>query len=347
MAVRGGAVVVAFAVSLVATCGQAPSGPSTSTPSPSADTRPVYRVTNLNDSGQGSLRDALSQGNRTIVFDVGGSIQMTGDLRVTGLSSITIDGTTAPPPGITLTGGGALSFENGANNIVVKSIRVRSGSDDNIRVFNSHDILFDHVSCFNGGDGNLDITTNSYNVTVQWSILIKQFGTGSMLIKYNTFEVTLHHNLFNGVERNPLLSVDDSVTSSLRTMADIRNNIIWNWGGAGGSQFGYGVGVDWGAHANIVNNFFEAHGTYSNLAELAVVLNHNGSGAEIYASGNISGNGVDVNRASRGTPFTAPAVATDETCAAARRVLELAGARPLDAIDQDAISKVSLANCRG
>jgi pectate lyase len=314
---------------------------------PDVPGKPSYHVTNLNQSGPGSLRDALSENNRNIVFDVAGTIETAGDLVVEGRSFITIDGTTAPSPGITITGGGALSFENGAHDIVVKSIRVRNGGDDNIRVFNSHDIVFDHVSSYDAGDGALDITEGSYNVTVQWCILIQPSGSGTMLIKYNAYDVTIHHNLFNGWERNPLLSVDETATSSSRTTGDIRNNVIWNWGRAGGSQYGYGVGIDHGAHANVVDNFFEAHGTYTILPELALNINHNGSGAQFYASGNISGNGVDVNRGNVGTPFAAPAVTTDPTCTAASKVLAQAGARPLDAIDQGLISTVSLANCPG
>jgi pectate lyase len=333
-------------LSSVAACARTPSaGPGTVPPDGAG--KPTYHVTNLDDSGPGSLRDALSQSNRNIVFDVAGSIHSPGDLAVAGGSFIIIDGTTAPSPGITITGGGALSFEDGAHDIIVKSIRVRNGADDNIRVFNSHDIVFDHVSSYDSRDGALDITEGSYNVTVQWCILIQPSGSGTMLIKYNTYDVTIHHNLFNGWERNPLLSVDETATSSSRTIADIRNNIIWNWGRSGGSQYGYGVGVDHGAHANIVDNFFEAHGTYAILPELAFNINHNGSGAQFYTSGNISGNGVDVNLGNVGTPFAAPAVNTDPTCTAARKVLAQAGVRPLDAIDQSLISTVSLANCSG
>jgi hypothetical protein len=170
-----------------------------------------------------------------------------------------------------------------------------------------------------------------------------------MLIKYdNTHGVTLHHNLFNGTERNPLVSGDGPGASITRLMADFRNNIIWNWGAAGGSQWGYGTGVDFGAWANIVNNFYQASGTYPNLKQFAIELDHEGgSGARVYASGNISGNGVDVNRGTVSQPFAAPAITLQPACVAAAAVLQHAGARPLDAIDQDHVSRVSLANCSG
>ena len=54
----------------------------------------VYHVTNLNDSGPGSFRDAVSKPNRTVVFDVGGIIRITR--RIAVAHNLTIAGQTAP-----------------------------------------------------------------------------------------------------------------------------------------------------------------------------------------------------------------------------------------------------------
>ena len=61
----------------------------------------IYHVTNLSDSGPGSLRDAVSQGNRIVVFDTAGTIIVDSEIRIK-VKNLTIDGLTAPEPGITI-----------------------------------------------------------------------------------------------------------------------------------------------------------------------------------------------------------------------------------------------------
>ena len=63
----------------------------------------MYEVTNLNDSGEGSLREALERasGHRTIVFDIAGTIELDSDIGVWN-PYVTVDGLSAPSPGITL-----------------------------------------------------------------------------------------------------------------------------------------------------------------------------------------------------------------------------------------------------
>src|SRR6185503_19750757 len=74
----------------------------------------VYHVTNLNNSGTGSLRDAVSAPNRIVVFDVAGVIKITSRIVVSG--NIYIAGQTAPGEGITGYGNG-WSF-SGADNTI-------------------------------------------------------------------------------------------------------------------------------------------------------------------------------------------------------------------------------------
>ena len=82
----------------------------------------IRHVTNLNDSGEGSLRQALSGNNaKTIVFDVSGYIDLKSQLNIT--SNTTIAGQTAPYPGITLRYY-TIYFGN-CDNVIVRYMRFR------------------------------------------------------------------------------------------------------------------------------------------------------------------------------------------------------------------------------
>lgn len=93
----------------------------------------VVHVTNLNDSGTGSLRDAISKPNRVIVFDVGGIIKL--DSRLVFKSNQTIAGQTAPGKGISVYGNG-VSF-SGAVNTIVRYVRFRMGKLVTVRKIQS------------------------------------------------------------------------------------------------------------------------------------------------------------------------------------------------------------------
>src|SRR5262245_25979325 len=84
----------------------------------------IYHVTNLNDSGAGSFRDAVSVSNRIVVFDVGGVINLSS--AISAASNLTIAGQTAPGGGITINGFQGLSFD-GKSNVIMRYVRLRPG----------------------------------------------------------------------------------------------------------------------------------------------------------------------------------------------------------------------------
>src|SRR5262249_13712231 len=147
-----------------------------------------------------------------------------------------------------------------ASNIVMRGLRFRTSSDDNLRVWrNAHDVVVDHCSFSGASDGGCDITEGAYNVTFSWNVLAKTAGGGkAQLLKYGASHVSLHHNLyFDNVQRNPQIAAADRVYSSgpapISPLADFRYNVVFNYG-----SYGFllrGLDGDVGT-ANVVSNLF-------------------------------------------------------------------------------------------
>jgi autotransporter-associated beta strand protein len=140
----------------------------------------IYHVTNLNDSGAGSFRDAVSADNRIIVFDVGGYIHLTS--AVSARSNLTILGQTAPGDGIGIYGAEVSFF--GRTNDIVRYVRFRdttldpgynpsgtsSSSSNCINIGSSSNMIFDHVSCEFAPYNNID-AAGAPNLTFQNSLV--------------------------------------------------------------------------------------------------------------------------------------------------------------------------------
>jgi hypothetical protein len=209
----------------------------------------VYHVTNLNDSGPGSFRDAVSQSNRTVVFDVGGIINI-GE-RIVVSSNVTIAGQTAPGDGIVIYGNG-MSHSN-AHNSITRFIRVRMGvggssGKDAMTIARGHDMIFDHISVSWGRDGTFDINYDSgyevNNITIQNSIISQgliSHSTGGLM--QSTGGVSLLRNLWiDNNTRNP----------KVKGINEFVNNIVYNWDVAA-----YILGdSDANSYANVINNYF-------------------------------------------------------------------------------------------
>lgn len=185
----------------------------------------VYHVTNLNDSGTGSLRDAISQSNRIIVFDVSGVIKIND--RLVFKSNQYVAGQTAPGEGITVYGNG-VSF-SGASNSIVRYVRFRMGhggtsGKDAAGIANGHDMIFDHCSFSWGLDETFSINCNNngdaYNITIMNSIMGQGLLTHSAGGLMQADSITLFRNFYcdNSTRNNKIKGYNQYV-----------NNIVYNW----------------------------------------------------------------------------------------------------------------------
>ena len=303
--------------------------------------REVVHVTTLDDSGPGSLREAVADGYRTVVFDVAGDIRLTDHIYVGG-PFVTIDGTTAPAPGITLRNRGLIIRGlRGAHDVIVRGLRIRNSSIDGLQVaYGAYNVVIDHVSVSGSADGNLDITEDSQDVTIGWSIFAEpDYPYKNSLIKYRAQRVTLHHNLFiAATQRNPLISIDDVGTPATDTTVDMRNNVVWGWGS------GHGTMVRNRARVNLVGNYYGDPG--GDVADAVIV--DSATASQVYAEGNLSPDNPALNLDGRGTEavaFRAPPLTTQDACRAAQLIVAGAGVRPLDVVDAAFLGPVSIVGC--
>src|SRR5262245_35386977 len=355
--------------------------------------QPVYTVTHLGNCGAGSLRDAVSTGNRRVVFAVAGEIRLSHpdpalnpacpapapknadpNIWVKG-SFITIDGLSAPSPGITLVGGGLVirgnvGFTNPtpAHDVIVRGLRIRNIASpfDGVQVaFGAYNVVLSNLSIWNGStdverDGSIDITENAHHVTVAWSILA---GTiKATLVKYNAYNITFLGNLWvSGRNRNPQVGNDDEGRRATNTTVDMRNNVIYDWAA------GAGTAIHHGAQANVVKNFYGSPASLPVDQAQALIVCQEGQTcfdtkgqfrAFAYTEGNVRGDVLPFDINDVGTqdePFDAPPITSEvDACTAAKRVLATAGVQgehdlkvfPLDDIDRSFLDPISLAACR-
>ncbi|MGE4433841.1 MAG: T9SS type A sorting domain-containing protein [Bacteroidales bacterium] len=209
----------------------------------------VYRVTNLNDSGTGSLRDAVSSSNRIIVFEVAGVININSPLVFS--NNLYIAGQTAPGEGIVIYGDRS-SF-SGASNTIVRHIRFRMGKGgasgaDAVGIANGTHMIFDHVSVAWGLDETFSISPDNKgalgNITIQNSIIgqgLLSHSAGGLIQADN---ITLYRNLYvDNSTRNPKVKGKNQYV----------NNIVYNWKNAAYIMGGESTGD---AYCNAVSNLF-------------------------------------------------------------------------------------------
>lgn len=325
----------------------------------------VYYVTNLNDSGGGSLREGIlsANGPRTIVFAVSGVIQLQSNLVVNN-DYITIAGQTAPGDGICLRDA---CFKVSADHVIVRFIRSRLGDEagrqsDAISITNGANIIVDHCTASWSVDETLSCQSGTVDLlTVQWCMVAEslrdsihdkgEHGYGGII---GSLRQSYHHNLFaHHSSRNP------KVTWRRHCKVDFRNNVIYNWG--------YNTCYDGSnAHMNWTNNYYkygpatktsvrnrifklddkdnvaDANSYKAQLyAEDNYIWGHPGVTADNWAGGIDFGTGTSQAKNRVYEPFNYPAITEQSAHEAYDLVLAGAGASLVrDAIDTRIVSEV-------
>jgi pectate lyase len=314
----------------------------------------VCHVTTLADSGAGSLRDCVSQSNRTVVFDVGGWITLSSNLGITQ-NNLTIAGQTAPGNGIGVRG---RKVSIGGSHIVLRFLRIRRGivattdRDDAMTVSSAaENVIIDHCSVGFGTDETLsmpgDEPIGPRNSTLQWSIVAwglqrNNHSAGSL---FTSNQTTIHHTLwaFNKT-RNPRARSELASERGEGGHLDWVNNVIYGWNAPDpvGETEGWSLshhpfilaGTSNGQHAaNAVGNYFVS----TRSAGFAFV--DGSSNFSLYLADNLlDGNANGVLDASKsgtdmvdgsvtflGERLAGPLVGTDSPAVAYERVLTGAG----------------------
>ena len=297
----------------------------------------TVHVTNLADSGTGSFRDAVSQSNRNIVFDVAGYIVLESAVSLS--SSITINGQTAPGGGVGLMG--AEISASGKSNIIIRNLRMRQGTmdpDTGKSAFNMGDatnVILDHCSFAYGQFDSID-AVGAVNITVSNSIIAfpigQQFGA-----HVETGPSTFYGNLWVSAHNRQPLSKDDT---------QYVNNVIYNY------QAAYTSANTGGSFSHdIINNYFIAGPSTTSAGDDYYQMDDNQS---VYATDNFLDsnkdgalNGAAANSVGSAVVLSKPwastslGLATNSAASAVTSVLANAGATPRDEVDTFAVKTVS------
>lgn len=333
----------------------------------------VMEVTNLNDSGPGSLRSCVeASGPRICVFRVGGTITTETEI-IAKNPYLTIAGQTAPGGGITVRAAQGYHEEPfivSTHDVIIRHMRFRAGAssvpNSSRRSFTlnsgSYNVIIDHSSFSWATDQPLLLIDGVHDITIQWSIIseglaasthyeddFESHSKGLSVSGKNykstekTGNITIHHNLIaHNDQRNP--------QNAGYGLEDVVNNVIYNWGVQGFNAADTQANVP----SNVIANYFKAGVNTTGWEVNATHNNDAMTGPQVYIQGNIGPHRPDESKPEIdlvkpqgrsyivNTRFPAPPVTTTSAQQAYLDVLANAGARVpmMDAVDRRVIEEV-------
>lgn len=309
----------------------------------------VFHVTNLAASGPGTLRDAVSKSNRRIVFDVAGDIvfpQAALDQLAIHKSFLTIDGFSAPAPGITLVNQGIAimdaSFGAGArphndvHDIIIRGLTVRKNGVGNqyaLEVSLGYSSFRDattqrpynivvHHCYFDGATDDQINFAGARNSTFCWNVVnAPRASNQNFWLGGGSEFLSFHHNVCGPYSwRNPLVAQTGNINDHRQAkelIVDWRNNVVINGSmavdGKGTSLMSYA----WlGGKANFIGNYYFAlENLKAQLPRNAVRDMIRAYGSRADPDANTPAAGVWVERNKIYSPYqAAPAVNQADQC---------------------------------
>lgn len=233
----------------------------------------VAAVTNLNDDGDGSFRNALEKfpgEPLTIIFKVSGIIELQSKIQIKR-SNLTIAGQTAPGDGICLKNHSLIvngaSSKGNHGNIIIRFIRSRPGGTVKTGLYgfdmeNCHDVIIDHCS-FSWANEECAAMYDTKNTTVQWCIVSEGLYSAGHMKGNRSYGgvwggqyASYHHNLIAHLN-NRAVRFNGARAHDTIALIDYRNNVIYNWGNAN-ACYGGEVNIAGGtSQINIMNNYYK------------------------------------------------------------------------------------------
>ncbi|MCR4029683.1 MULTISPECIES: polysaccharide lyase family 1 protein [Flavobacterium] len=244
----------------------------------------VLFVTNLNDSGPGSFREAVTaKGKRYVLFKVSGNIALKSRLSINE-NDLTIAGQTAPGDGICIKD---YPVVLNADNIIVRYMRFRMGDAakqqaDALESRFHKNIIVDHCSLSWSSDETASLYANE-NTTFQWcfvteslKVSVHEKGSHGYGAIWGGKKASFHHNLLaHHDSRNPRLGESAGTSFALTDLVDVRNNVIYNW--AGNSCYG-GEAMN----VNIVNCYYKPGPATGKSSKIIAIDKNKIPGKEVF-----------------------------------------------------------------